>query len=79
MTDKSTPQSPDPAATDFMQKSTAWFGAQRQYVDCRLSWWGLKSRFGICNERELKAKADAADAVVTEAEKRLLPTGPKPQ
>jgi hypothetical protein len=77
MADK-TIQSP-PEVTDFMQKAHDWFGPQRQYLDCKLSWGGLKSRFGICHEKELKAQAEAADAAVTDTEKRLPPTGPNPQ
>jgi hypothetical protein len=78
MTDKTTAQFPDPAAVDFMQKGKDWFETQRQYLDCRLSWGGLKSAFGICNEKELKGKADAADTAVTEAEKRLPHPSPRP-
>ena len=81
MADQSTHSAPfpDPAAMDFIQNGERWFKAERKYLDCRFSWWGLKSHFGICDAKKLEQEVGAADAGIAEAEKRLSqPSALKP-
>jgi FMN-dependent NADH-azoreductase len=78
MTDKSTQLFPDPATMDFYEKANRWFEAQGKYIDCHFGWWGLKSLYGICDEKKLKGEATAAETAVKDAEKRLHRSTPKP-